>query len=183
MSSGLLFETLDRPLLTNTWAGLPIVGTKGSWAVFSPCKTYRYVLGRQWTEDHELNTFLFVIMLNPSTADEVDIDPTVRRCVGFAKRDGHAGLVVRNVFAYRSTYPIDLMSAADPVGPENEHVLNYNVGVGPIVAAWGCIHPKLRAKMPRLPKGLRCFGTTKDGSPKHPLYLKKTARIIPFGAS
>ena len=161
-----------------TWAGLPVVGTDTKWAVFSPDMKYRYVLGRVldplW--NHDLASCLFVIMLNPSTATHEEDDPTIRRCIGFAKRERCSSLVVRNLFAYRSTDPDALLEVDDPVGPSNAHVLNYKVW-GRAIAAWGVVAPKLRAKMPALPEHLSCFGTTKDGSPKHPLYLPKTAPI------
>ncbi len=84
-------------------------------AELSPCKAYRYALWRRWSDAPPV---LFV-MLNPSTADESQDDPTIRRCISFAKQWGHGGIIVGNLFAFRSPYPNDLQTAADPIGPEN----------------------------------------------------------------
>jgi len=108
-------------------------------AVISPCGLYRYRLSRQWTEPSYSLAF---VMLNPSTADaEVD-DPTIRRCIGFARREGYGGIEVVNLYAFRATSPDDLWKAKDPCGPENEgHLISIaraSVGYGtPIVCAWG----------------------------------------------
>ena len=89
-------------------------------AAFSPDRRYRYTLRRQW--DDALPYCLFV-MLNPSTADATQDDPTIRRCIGFTKAWGFGGLLVGNLFALRSTDPAALYHADDPVGPENDSCL------------------------------------------------------------
>ena len=81
-------------------------------AVFSPCRTYRYALSRVWAADKPYALF---IGLNPSTADETLDDPTIRRCIDFAKRWGYGGLVMANLFAYRATDPAVMKRAAEPV--------------------------------------------------------------------
>jgi hypothetical protein len=86
-------------------------------AVFSTCRRYRYVLRRIW--DRSTPPAMFV-GLNPSTADEVKDDPTVRRCIGYAKRWGFGGLIMTNIFAFRSTDPNALVELDDPVGPRND---------------------------------------------------------------
>jgi hypothetical protein len=162
----------------STWAGLALTGTSEKWAVFSTCGLYRYVLARNWSTaaDYEC---MHVIMLNPSTATHEIDDPTIRRCIGFAKREGYGGLVIRNLFAYRTPYPAELMIAKDPVGPENAGVLAHVVDREIAIAAWGIVPPKLRKKMPPTPTVGACFGTTKEGWPKHPLYLKSDTPIRP----
>ncbi|WP_368188730.1 DUF1643 domain-containing protein [Aeromonas sp. R7-3] len=83
-------------------------------AVFSPCRTYRYALSRVWATDKPYALF---IGLNPSTADETLDDPTIRRCIDFAKRRGYGGLVMANLFAYRATDPEVMKRAAEPRHP------------------------------------------------------------------
>jgi hypothetical protein len=92
-------------------------GKQFSGAVFSPDQKYRYVLWREWS-GHPRR--LVVIGLNPSTADATKNDPTVTRCINFAKREGCGGMIMLNLFAFRATDPGVMMEAADPVGPEND---------------------------------------------------------------
>ena len=77
------------------------------------------------------------VLLNPSTADAVKLDPTLRRCVGFAKREGYGGMVILNLYAFRTKDPKVMMAAADPVGPDNDRVLADVAGTGTVVAGWG----------------------------------------------
>ena len=107
-----------------------------STAEISPCGLYRYRLTRTW--DAAAPALLFV-MLNPSTADASEDDPTIRRCLGFARRERAGGLVVANLFAFRATDPKALEDAADPIGPDNARWIETCVREtsGPIVAAWG----------------------------------------------
>lgn len=143
-------------------------------ATLSPCRTYRYDLWRTWIGGEGYAMF---VGLNPSTADETQDDPTIRRCIAFAKSWGYAGLCMTNLFAFRATDPEDMKRAADPVGPQNDLVLKERAGrAGVVVAAWG-VHGtyKNRAWAVRmaLPQ-LHCLRLTKDGHPGHPLYLPKT---------
>jgi len=124
-------------------------------------------------------------MLNPSTADANVDDPTIRRCIGFAKREGCGGLVVVNLYAYRATNPDDLLKAINPIGsPETEIHLNKAVAEidGPLIAAWGAFtvrgaHPAYWIKQ-RYGDRLMCLGRTKDGHPRHPLYLSNDAPLV-----
>ena len=104
-------------------------------AVISDCERYRYRLTRRW-DDGPTCTF---IMLNPSTADARKDDPTIRRCIGFARREGCAALLVINCFAFRATKPADLFAAEDPIGPENDrHIMAASLDAdGQVIAAWG----------------------------------------------
>ena len=104
-------------------------------ALFSECRTYRYNLWRIW--DESLDSILF-IGLNPSKADESYNDPTINRCINFAKKWGYGGLCMANLFAYRATQPRIMMLADDPIGPENDQILFDLVSKAKIVvAAWG----------------------------------------------
>lgn len=147
-----------------------------STAILSECGTYRYRLSRKWSAGP---TCLFV-MLNPSTADADQDDPTIRRCIGFAKREGCGGLEVVNLMAYRATNPKDLPSDRSAVGPDNaDHVFTAASEVdGPIIAAWGAQKAAKRYaaqflhgfEMREIP--LRCLGLTKLGQPRHPLMVR-----------
>lgn len=107
-------------------------------AVISACGAYRYSLTRKWS-DAPLLSF---VMLNPSTADAKEDDPTIRRCIGFARREGAGGLIVANLYALRSPSPEALWSARNPIGPENLQTLAGLAAQAvdqsfPIVCAWG----------------------------------------------
>ncbi len=165
--------------------GLPQV--KG--AVLSECGLYRYSLVRNWHPGLPPLTF---VMLNPSTADADVDDPTIRRCVGFAKREGYGGLQVVNVFAYRATDPRELERAADPQGPENWRYISAaaqsaNMIGAPMVCAWGVHAGKagsaLAGKLVGLGASLVALGVTKDGSPKHPLYIAGNAPLMPYAGA
>lgn len=156
-----------------------------SGAIISPCGEYRYHLWRRW--DESLPTMCWV-MLNPSTADASEDDPTIRRCIGFAKREGCGGISVRNVFALRATDPAELLKHPDPFGPENEeHLLSARSCslMTILVVGWGnqSTNKRLRhyynqAACCLLPQSPKCFGVTKSGDPRHPLYLPGGAKLI-----
>ena len=130
------------------------------------------------------------VMLNPSTADAKHDDPTIRRCVNFAKRENCGSISVKNVFALRATDPTALLAAADPFGPDNYEWLINGRGVRFLtimVAAWGARNRARRlrtaycnAASACLINRAKCFGTTKDGSPRHPLYLPANAPLVDF---
>lgn len=144
-------------------------------AVLSECKTYRYALWRTWDESKPYALF---IGLNPSTADETEDDPTIRRCVGFAKAWGFGGLCVVNLFAYRATEPKDMMKAEDPIGPENDRwIKRLSADAGVIVAAWGNSGSFLGRSwtVTRMIPNLTCLKLNKSGEPVHPLYQPATA--------
>lgn len=156
-------------------------------AYISSCGRYRYVLGRIWNPNLPAVTW---VMLNPSTADaEVD-DPTIRRCIGFSKRWAYGAIKVVNLFALRATSPKELLTADDPVGPENAVMLRGLPEIGSvIVAAWGASIPETR-EAEVLVKLLRrkargsgwwwCLGKTKSGEPRHPLRLSNSALLEPW---
>lgn len=162
-------------------------------ADISPCGKYRYTLHRKIKEEYD-NAVIF-IMLNPSTADAEQDDPTIRRCKGFAERLGFSDLYVLNLFAYRATKPSDLYQAHDPVGPDFDkyfkqvvdNVVHNGDNNGEVVCAWGTngsywsrdiyIMNKLRTLGVPNPKALLL---TKDGHPQHPLYIKYGTPLIPY---
>jgi hypothetical protein len=151
---------------------------------------YRYTLQRGWTDGWPWATF---IMLNPSTADADTDDPTIRRCIGFAQREGCAGLRVVNLYALRATDPRELWKHADPVGPLNDfhlrdEFLDVAYGGGLVIAAWGAhARPDRVAVVRNLAAGfgvdLHALGFTKAGQPRHPLYLRGDAPLVPWGVS
>lgn len=149
-------------------------------AVFSHDARHRYVLERVLSEGPRAVLF---VGLNPSTADEEHDDPTIRRCVGFARDWGFNKLYMGNLHAFRSTDPRGLMTAGDPVGPLNAQYLGRMTAEAElVVAAWGSnpLAPdayELGRWILMLPH-TRCLGKNKDGAPKHPLYLPKTAALV-----
>lgn len=155
-------------------------------AVFdSSRREYRYLLTRVWNDNAPLVVF---VMLNPSTADAMADDPTIRRCKSFAEREGAGGIVVVNLFALRSTDPSALLHHDDPVGPVNDlFIWHHAVGAPRVIAAWGAAGVQ-RGRGERVAGMLRergvdvqCFGTTSTGQPRHPLYLPGVAPLHPYG--
>lgn len=152
--------------------------------IFSPCRTWRYTLPRVWEPERPA---CIIIGLNPSTADEVQDDPTIRRCVGFAQREGCGRLIMLNLFAFRATDPKVMKAAADPVGPDNDlHLMQETTAPGTrlVIAAWGT-HGKFRGRGGKVKWLLRtvpmyALNVTKDGHPGHPLYLPADAPLIPY---
>lgn len=155
-------------------------------AEISECGQYRYVLTRKIPSILRWNRPALFIMLNPSTADAVQDDPTIRRCVGFATREGCTELTVVNLFALRATDPKMLLNHPDPIGPYNDRRIEEQVKkhrtTGIIIAAWGQ-HPMANDRAYEILKKyspIQCLGTTKNGYPRHPLYLKKDAELKVF---
>jgi hypothetical protein len=156
-----------------------IVSTTYSGAVLSRDRFYRYRLWRSWGSGERIVAF---IMLNPSTADENVDDPTIRKCIGFAKRWEFDRLDVVNLFAWRATKPKDLLSSPNAVGPDNEqHVTEVIYHAERVVLAWGS-HAPLRNwisneivrpqwSVIRTLAKAGTFGRNLDGAPKHPLML------------
>lgn len=154
-----------------------------------PRERYRYMLTRTIDPLLKGNGVLLFVMLNPSTADQATDDPTIRRCVGFAKREGASLMQVVNLYAYRATDPRELSRAEWPVGTGNDDVLKiaFLQENARIICAWGA-HPMAAKAYPRLRQILRltryprleCLGRTRSGAPKHPLYVRGDAPLIPF---
>lgn len=150
-------------------------------AKLSPCRQYRFALWRTW--DESLPRVMF-IGLNPSTADENTDDPTLVRCMNFAKAWGYGGVCTANLFAYRATEPADMKKAADPVGTRNDYWLRKLARDSAlVVAAWGNDgaflerSTQVRAMLP----GLHCLKVNGSGEPAHPLYQRADAIPVPYG--
>lgn len=196
--------------IPDTLDGEPPPGGSGI-ALFNPDRTHRFFLARVWDETRLPLVF---IMLNPSTADAFVLDPTVTRCANRARALGYGGVVVLNLFAYRSTDPKALLSARDPQGGilNNSVIvaavgaLNNSLGVlanePRIVCAWGTWGARIKdaattmyPDAPSVSRGVAvaatlrqcgfthamwCLGVNADGSPKHPLYVRGDAALIPY---
>ena len=158
-----------------------------STARFDPARRYRYTLLRVW--DAALPR-LCCCMLNPSTADIDQDDPTVARCGRFARAWGCGSLEVVNIFALRATDPRKLYKAADPIGPENDAAILAAARRADIfLAAWGN-HGALLDRGQRVLTRLlardiapHCLAITKQGQPKHPLYTRSNSRPMPLHPS
>lgn len=151
-------------------------------AVFSECCKYRYSLTREWDRDKKKVLFL---LLNPSTADESKNDPTIRRCINYAKDWGYGGLYIGNIFAFRATDPLVMKKQSDPIGPlNNGFILYLHKQAAITVAGWGSNGSFLdrEAYIKRLLKNnIYYLKLTKDRHPGHPLYLKKDLKPIRYG--
>ena len=163
-------------------------------AIFSSDGRYRYALTRAWGDEGPTlsSPVLYWVMLNPSSAGALKDDNTIRRCRGFAQRDGFSGMVVVNLYALVATKPKALRTAEDPVGPTNDLFLGAVARLAAregsmLVAAWGGsggaasqrrtdeVLAVLRAHGPVL-----CLGATQDERPYHPLRLAKSTPIVPY---
>lgn len=142
---------------------------------------YRYVLRRTWARGPRL----LWVLANPSSADAATDDPTLRRCVRFARDHGYGGLAVANLWAWRSAHPHELRTVADPVGPDNDGWIATLVrqSRGPVVLGWGvqAAPPRVAAVLALLADRPRlCLGRTRDGHPRHPLYVPAATRLRPW---
>lgn len=150
-------------------------------AVIDPSGLYRYLLWREWQAFGPKVTF---IMLNPSQADAIADDPTIRRCIGLAQRWGYGAMNVVNLFGYRTAHPMELQRVGDPVGPDNDRHLQSAVEQAQsVILAWGnqgILGDRNQDVLQQLsgPRPLYCLGITKAGHPRHPLYLRNT--VIPM---
>ncbi len=176
------------------------------WAQVSDCGLYRYVLGRQWSTDTSAPNMHFC-MLNPSTADGEQDDPTIRRCVAYAMREDCSGLVVTNLSAFRSAYPRDLIAwlrknsglmgsftqaGSDAAwGPNNDqHIRDCTLASKFNLVAWGInarhklLHQRAKRVLAQLlsnaPDGVTALQVSEDGIPNHPLMLPGSLRPQPL---
>ncbi len=151
-------------------------------AEFSVCKKYRYALWRVW--DSNKPSVMF-IGLNPSTADDVNNDPTVTRCINFARNWGYGGLCMANIFAYRETKRHIMKEQNDPIGPDNDKWLKKLAAESDlVVAAWGNdgAHLNRSKAVTNLIENLHCISLNKTGEPSHPLYLNSSLKAVPINA-
>jgi hypothetical protein len=161
----------------------------GSGALISECGRYRYRLWRLWDDERPVMVW---VMLNPSTADADANDPTIRKCIGFAKQHHHGGIIVVNLFAYRATIPQEIgrllrFGEHDPIGHGNDEHIQWACStpiLATVVAGWGAMPfatARARQKaeqrattvsvMLRSKRNVKCFGKSKQGQPRHPLML------------
>jgi len=150
-------------------------GDAASTAVYSPCEAYRYLLTRVWVQDGRKALF---VMLNPSTATEYQNDPTVERCERRARALGFGAFRVCNIFAFRATDPRVMRARSDPVGQGNDAaILESCAWADRIICAWGAhgAHlgrgPEVERLLRETGKPLFHLGLTRNGHPKHPLYI------------
>jgi hypothetical protein len=134
-------------------------------------------------EGNQAHNYAMFIGLNPSTADETRDDPTIRRCIGFAKKWGYGALCMTNLFAWRATKPADMRRQIDPVGVDNDRWLKEcAMGAGIVIAAWGTngSHENRAGHVMHEITNLRCLRKNADGSPMHPLYVAADTVPIAF---
>lgn len=150
-------------------------GDAASEAVYSDCEAYRYSLTRIWEGTGQRVGF---VMLNPSTATETQNDPTVERCERRARALGFGSFTVVNIFAWRDTDPRAMRAAADPIGPANDDaILECATAAHQIICAWGAHGAflgrgaQVAALLRHVEKPLYHLGLSKEGHPKHPLYI------------
>jgi hypothetical protein len=153
-----------------------VIAKNESGAQFSPCRRWRYLLWRRWDEKKPVANFL---MLNPSTADELQLDPSCTRARVYAQTWGYGGLIVTNIFGWRATDPGEMKSVRDPVGKGNDAaIVRAAKEAGIVVCAWGN-HGAHRERSARVLSALRScevalnyLKVNSSGEPAHPLYLR-----------
>ena len=152
--------------------------------IITPDRKYRYQLYRRTGDGDKKICF---IMLNPSTADENNNDPTIRRCIDFARRCGCGGLYAVNLYAWRATDPRELRKPPqeNKVGPENNSFIKSCVaGCDLTVVAWGALKNGLQQSRAELVSGWlanpKTLGLTKNGHPRHPLTLPGDSELFDF---
>ena len=167
-----------------------IKGDTESGAIFSECEQYRYALWRCWNKDNGIVPVKYMVSfigLNPSTATHEVSDPTVTRCINYAKAWGYSGMHMLNLFAFRATDPKDMKAVDEPVGEDNnEMLIKHARDSGIVIASWGN-HGGYRNRCSVVADLMRvngvdlhCLAIAKTGQPKHPLYLKKDLTPIDY---
>jgi len=158
--------------------GIGVHGVRRA-AAISECGRYRWWLRRSWRHGGDGRQVCFV-MLNPSSADAFRDDPTIRRCMGFARTWGFSTLSVRNLFAWRTADPAELLTAEDPIGEaRGDLAMRSARSADLIVAAWGADVPFGRDRQAiafLVGRPLYCLGITKTGQPRHPLYVRSDTK-------
>jgi hypothetical protein len=170
-------DSFDPQSLRDFWSNDLIVKCHGrleqylkNTAKLSKCRKYRYALWRTWDDS---KPHVMFVGLNPSTADEKSDDPTLTRCINFAKSWGYGGVCIANIFAFRATEPSDMKATKDPVGTGNDRwLIKLAKEAGLVVAAWGNDGAYLgrSEQVIELMPNLHCLKLNKSGEPAHPLY-------------
>jgi len=162
------------------------IGSEQRTAWYSACGHYRYQLNVAW--ESMLPAVQF-IGRNPSTATERQDDPTVRRCKRFAEGWGYGTLVMTNLAAFRDTDPARMHSAPDPIGPENDVEFLGSRGPAVVICAWGthakdpALYRHSLAVLAKLSQRAHVLRLTREGFPRHPLYLPAALRPVPYHAA
>jgi len=155
-----------------------------SGAAFSRCRRWRYLLWRRWDAAKPVANFL---MLNPSTADELRLDPSCTRARNYAERWGYGALIVTNLFGWRATDPQEMKAVRDPVGRGNDAaILRAAREAALVVCAWGnhgehlqrALRTKRLLEENRIP--LHVLRLNGGGHPAHPLYLPGGLNALPW---
>lgn len=159
--------------------------TQATGAIFSDDKKHRFVLWRYWKPGRP---FILFIGLNPSRANEFFNDPTIKRCISFAKREGYGGMLFGNLYSLKSPNPAVIKH--DLEGANHPNHYRYLVGMldlcSTVVPCWGSwdfisdAESHVRSLIRSAGRPVMCFGTNRDGRPKHPLYLKSDCPLIPY---
>lgn len=160
-------------------------------AIISPCGLFRYRLERDLQAPHLGGPIVALIGVNPSTADAVINDPTIRKELGFGQRLGWSKIIKGNVFAFRTSKVRELTDAADPWGPDNgQHLVQILRDADLVIPCWGDrgkLHKGLRPwldtmkpMLVRCGKPIRIFGLTQSGDPMHPLMLAYNTPLVPW---
>lgn len=155
-------------------------------AIISKDKKYRYQLMRHWDKSNWCR--LVFLMVNPSTADYKNDDPTIKSCCRIANYHGYGGILVINLFAWRSRHVEDLYKVPDPVGPENDFWINRTIETTDrVLCAWGGNAPveregRVMTNIGKIPRDIEwlCLGENKNGTPKHPLFCKAPSKLLPY---
>lgn len=176
MNQSFLFETDPEPVAT----------VPGYPSVFSPCRKYRYCLWRIW-RNIAAPKYALWCLCNPSTADDDDLDPTLRRCQDFSQRWDFDAMCIVNAFGFRATDPADMRAADDPCGEDNDYwIARLATDASLSIAGWGTIGAHLnrpeaiRVLFNSIGKPLHCLNINADGSPQHPLFVRADVKPKPW---
>jgi hypothetical protein len=146
-------------------------------ASISVDRKYRYLLSRVWDETKPM---VMIIGLNPSTADEKEDDPTIRKCINYAKSWDYGGIYMLNLFAFRATQPSEMFKASEPIGEKNDtYIKTYSKKVNKVICAWGNDgkYQNRSNLIKNSVDNLYYLKLNQTGEPAHPLYLK--AKLTP----
>jgi hypothetical protein len=151
--------------------------------VFSPDRSHRYTLIHRWDELLNPDYGIAWICLNPSTADEHQLDPTLRRIRDFSAMWGYSFFIMLNLFAWRATQPADMKISADPIGPDNDRwISHWSAKVDRVMLGWGEHGAHLDRGQQVLAYLDRsktfCLERNASGQPKHPLYVSKKNKPV-----